>query len=89
MSNYEKRDMSGSLFNNDRKEKDSHPDFQGDIVIEGKHYWLSAWVKEGAKGRFFSLSAKPKEQRREEIKKGYKQERRSNPLDDLDDEIPF
>lgn len=85
---YEKKDMSGSLFKNDRKEKDSHPDFQGDIIIDGKHYWLSGWVKEGAKGKFFSLAAKPKEQRREEIRNGHREERNRKPLD-MDDDLIF
>lgn len=58
---YEPRDGSGSLFKNDRKEKDTHPDYRGDIQIDGKSFWLSAWIKEGAKGKFMSLSAQPKE----------------------------
>lgn len=88
MAGYEKKDMSGSLFKNDRKEKDSHPDFQGDIIIDGKHYWLSGWVKEGQKGKFFSLAAKPKEQRREEIRSGHREPRNSRAID-LDEDIPF
>jgi hypothetical protein len=51
----------GVLFDNDRKESDNHPDYTGKINVEGKEYWLSAWVKEGSKGEFFSLSVKPKE----------------------------
>lgn len=60
---YELKDGQGSLFKNERKEKDTHPTHKGEIKIDGKVYWLSAWVKEGKKGRFFSLSAKPKEDR--------------------------
>jgi hypothetical protein len=62
---YELKDGQGSLFKNERKEKDTHPTHKGEIKIDGKVYWLSAWVKEGKKGRFFSLSAKPKEGRQE------------------------
>lgn len=58
---YELREGSGSLFKNDKKEKESHPAYRGDIMIEGKAYWLSAWVKEGKNGKFFSLSAKKKD----------------------------
>lgn len=52
----------GVLFKNDRKETDNHPSYKGSINVDGVEYWLSAWVKEGAKGKFFSLSVSPKEQ---------------------------
>lgn len=53
---YEQRDNSGTLFTNDRKEKDTHPDFNGTAMVDGKEYYISAWTKEGKKGEFFSLS---------------------------------
>jgi uncharacterized protein (DUF736 family) len=52
----------GSLFDNDKKEKETHPDFTGTINVEGKEYWLNGWKKTSNAGkRFFSLSVKPKE----------------------------
>ena len=52
----------GSLFKNERKEQDSHSDYNGSINIEGAEYWLNAWIKESKKDgkKFFSLSVKPK-----------------------------
>lgn len=58
---------TGILARNERKEKDTHPDLQGFINVDGKEYWLSAWSKRGKSGKlegkpFFSLSLKPKEE---------------------------
>lgn len=58
-----KRDNSGTLGANKRKEKDTHPSHTGQCQINGVDYWISAWVKEGDNGRFFSLSFKKKEPR--------------------------
>lgn len=54
----------GSLFKNDRKEQDTHADYNGSINIDGNEYWINAWVKESKKDgkKFFSLSVKPKDQ---------------------------
>ena len=56
----------GALFQNDRKESDRHPDYRGQINIEGTEYWLSAWVKTISQGarqgeEMLSLSVTPKE----------------------------
>lgn len=52
----------GALFKNDRKESANHPDYRGSINVNGTEFWLSAWIKEGQKGKFMSLSVQPKEQ---------------------------
>jgi hypothetical protein len=53
----------GILGRNERKEQDSHPDFTGNINVEGREYWLNAWIKErkDGSGKFFSLSVRPKD----------------------------
>lgn len=61
----DQRENSGILFKNDRKDKPSHPDYTGNATVDGVDYWLSAWIKDGRKGKFMSLAFKPKEQRRE------------------------
>ena len=53
--------MSGSLFKNDRKQNENHPDFSGTSEIDGKLYWISGWLKKSQRGDFFSLAFKPKD----------------------------
>src|SRR5262245_35362865 len=52
------RDMSGSLSKNTRKEKPSHVDYNGSIMIEGRKFWLNGWIRDGEKGKFLSLSVR-------------------------------
>lgn len=63
MADYDNRN-TGVLFKNDRKEKPTHPDYKGSFTDEnGKEFWVSAWVKDGQKGKFFSMAYTPKEDR--------------------------
>jgi hypothetical protein len=57
----EKRDNSGVLFKADKVDNDRAPQYKGNITVEGKDYWISAWVKEGKSGKFMGLAVSPKE----------------------------
>ena len=61
---YEQREGQGSLFVNDRKQSETHADYQGSIMVGGVEYWLNGWKKETRDGkRWLSLSMKPKQPR--------------------------
>lgn len=72
----------GSLFTNDRKTTDKHPDLKGSINVEGKEFWISGWFKTGKSGGFTSLSISPKEARTDASN-----DRRVS--DSLSDTVPF
>lgn len=64
---YQHKPGSGSLFNNDRKEKDTHPDFKGQAMLpDGTMVWLSAWRKESDRGDWFSVAIEPQQKREEQ-----------------------
>ena len=75
------RDNSGTIAKNDRKEKDSHPDIKGQATVDGRAFWVSGWLKENDRGKFYSLSFTPKDEQ-PSAKPAAK-------AVDLEDDIPF
>lgn len=52
---------SGALFRNEKRATEQHPEYTGKITIEGKDYYLSAWVNEMQNGqKYFAIKATPK-----------------------------
>jgi hypothetical protein len=89
---YETKDNSGSVFQNERKEKDTHPDRTGQAKIGGVDYWVSGWIKQDRNGKpYLSLAFKPKEGARTQSGNETAQSgsRKPEMARDMDDEIPF
>tara|TARA_R110000782_G_scaffold251398_1_gene338957 strand:- start:57 stop:323 length:267 start_codon:yes stop_codon:yes gene_type:complete len=86
---YEQRDNSGSLFKNDKKEKENHPDYKGSCMVGGVEMWMSSWLKTGANGtKFMSFSFQPKEQQAQPVaRQAVKQAPAAAP--EFDDDMPF
>ena len=75
---------TGTLFKNDTAGKsDKFPPYGGSINVDGTEYWVSAWVKDGKKGKFFSLAIKPKEEQAPKQQRG----RPNDFVPDID--VPF
>lgn len=61
MPEYDPTDR-GALFKNDRKQTEKHPDYTGNLNVNGTDYWISAWIKTSKKGTtFMSLSVTEKD----------------------------
>jgi hypothetical protein len=81
----------GSIWKNEKKEKDTHPDFTGSLNVGGVEYWVSAWKrKEGAaaKAPALSFSVKPKDDQTQRQPADKTRAGASRNVD-MDDEIPF
>jgi hypothetical protein len=53
---------TGTLGKNKRKEKETQPGYKGKCIIDGKHYWISAWIRTGSDDeKFFSMVFEEKE----------------------------
>lgn len=60
---YEPKEGSGALFKNDKGDNQARPDYRGDIMLGGKLYEVSGWIKplpSDSSKKFMSLSGKPK-----------------------------
>lgn len=89
---YEQKDMTGSAFLNQRKDRPTSADLTGTIKIEGKEYWLNVWNKSDKNGNgFISLSVRPRQPRAEPDtgSRAGEKPRRTTAQELLDDDIPF
>ena len=63
---YEHKENKGSIFTNEKKEKDTHPDYTGQANVNGTIYNVSAWINESKTGKkYFGLAfsiPKPKDE---------------------------
>lgn len=79
----------GAIFKNTKKEKESHPDYQGSINVDGKEKAISLWLNTSKDGntKYFSVSISEPYKKAEDLKtpvKGF----HNDPIK-AEDEIPF
>jgi len=83
---------SGALFKNKRRTKDTHPNMQGSINVDGVEYWVSAWTREVKGGprqgeKMISMALTKKDD--QPASTGNQGGGMPEPVDDFDDDIPI
>jgi hypothetical protein len=82
---YEHKPGTFSLFKNDKGDNDKRPDYRGEGKdLSGGAIEVSAWLKEGSKGKFMSCTFKPKGQQQAKTAAPTRE-----PGEDDDDTPPF
>lgn len=80
----DKKDNTGALFKNENKQTQNHPDYKGEITVNGSEYWISSWINTSKNGKkYMSIKANKKEE------KVTLKEFQSDEMHHLDEDIPF
>lgn len=92
---YQQKPGQGTLFSNDYKKSDNHPDWKGTAVAHrdikaGETIELAGWIKSGAKGDYISVKLSDPRERpvADNTRMGGGGETPQGPHG-LDDSIPF
>lgn len=82
-------ELRGALFKNQKKTDERHPDYRGEVTVEGVKYEIGAWLKTSANGlRYMSMKLQlPREQAAPAQAK--KSASAATNFDDMEDDIPF
>jgi hypothetical protein len=76
----------GSIWKNDKKETEKHPDFTGSLNVNGVEFWVSGWKRKAdqsdkAPALSFSIKAK------DDVAKPATNT--AGAIEDIDSDIPF
>lgn len=88
MSKQWDNNLRGVLFKN-VKEKDTQADYRGQCEVDGKEYWLDAWIntQKDNQNKFMSLRFKLKDKQSKSVQK--RESAQSSTAEPFNDEIPF
>jgi len=85
---YEHKPGSFSLFKNDKEGNEKRPDYTGDgMSLDGTPIKVSAWLKDGAKGKFMSCKFEEKTAPKSQPVRNTPPQNKGDKVDD--GEIPF
>lgn len=86
---FEQKDMSGSLFKNTKREKGTHPNATGSVLIDGVDYWVSAWTKNDKNGNPWQSLAFQRKDKKDKPADAVNTTQVKNGFNDFDQDIPF
>ena len=88
---YQQKPNYFSLFVNDKKTKDTQPDWKGSITLpDGQEYWFDAWNKTSSSGNaFISGKIGNLKQQQTNAPASYAPFPATAPAPGVDDDIPF
>lgn len=86
MTQYDNTNTWALFANNKRREGKNDPTHTGSANVEGREFYLDAWVHEKDGKRYFSGKMKPKNAKPDAVPMSMQVRR---PSADMDDEIPF
>jgi len=81
----------GSIWKNDKKETENHPDFTGSLNVNGVDFWVSAWKRKpdaSEKAPALSFTVKPKDELKSKTPQTMTINQTRQGFDDSED-IPF
>lgn len=82
---FEHKPGNFNLFKNDKDGNDKRPDYRGEGTdLQGNKVELAAWIKDGAKGKFMSVTMKTKTAQSTQASRP-----NEKPSNDFEDDIPF
>lgn len=79
----ELKDNSGVIFRNEKKTSENHPDYRGEINVNGHYLEISLWVKTSKDGKKYFSAALSEPYRKPEPKP------EPEPFDEPGDSLPF
>lgn len=85
---YETKEGTGTLFKNNNKKKEKHPDMTGKVMIGGVLYNVAAWAKPrktDPNEKYLFLNLKEFEQKKEDDTPAEPDKNQSN----VEDDLPF
>ena len=87
---YQIREGQGSLFANEDKETERHPDYTGNVRLGGVLYRLAAWNRRAASGtEYLAISAKPERPRDDAATANSPAASPAEASQEFNDDIPF
>lgn len=80
----------GSIWKNEKKETEKHPDFTGSLNVNGQEFWVSAWKRrpdQSDKAPALSFSIKAKDG--QSVSAQPKTSKTNDQIEDIESDIPF